>query len=91
MYVNTENKGTLNMRAEPSTSGKVLARIPYGTELTLSPHNEIWGKTTYNDLDGYVMLKFLSTNNPRAITKEDLQSIYVSLKECLSLIESVLK
>ena len=89
MYVNTENKGTLNLRAEPSTSSKVLAQIPYGTSLELSPKNEIWSKTTYNNIEGYVMNKFLSSESN--ITKADLQKIYNSLKSTLETIEKVLK
>ena len=89
MYVNTENKGTLNLRAEPSTSSKVLAQIPYGTSLELSLKNEIWSKTTYNNIEGYVMNKFLSSESN--ITKADLQKIYNSLKSTLETIEKILK
>lgn len=91
MYVNTENKGTLNLRAEPSSSSQVLARIPYGTSLELTPKNETWSKTKYNNIEGYVMNKFLSSENPLSITKSDIQKIYNSLKECLATIENILK
>jgi len=33
VYVNTANKGVLNLRAEPTTTGKILAQIPYKTSL----------------------------------------------------------
>lgn len=89
-YVNTANKGTLNMRAAPSTSSMVLAQIPYGTSLETEFTTEEWSKVTYNGKTGYVMNKFLgeSTNQ---VTKEDLQRIYNSLKSTLLTIESVLK
>jgi uncharacterized protein YgiM (DUF1202 family) len=91
MYVNTENKGALNLRAEPAISGKVLARIPYGTLLELRPKNETWSETTYNGITGYVMNKFLSTDLSPTVTKADLQKIYNSLKSTLQTIESILK
>ena len=79
MYVKTENKGTLNLRAEPSTTGKVLAQIPYGTKLETLQLNDTWSKTTYNSKEGYVMNKFLVANLPKEITKENLKQIYNSL------------
>ena len=89
-FVNTANKGTLNLRAEPSSSAKVLARIPYGTELEVESINSEWSKTKYESHTGYVMNKFLAEKTNQ-IKKEDLQRIYNSLKSTLSTIESILK
>lgn len=92
MIVKTSNNGPLNLRAEPNTNSPVLARIPNGTKVTLSPCNEKWGKTTYNDKEGYVMLSYLVEETvEKTITKDDLQKIYDSLKTTLTTIESVLK
>jgi len=93
MIVKTSNNGPLNLRAEPNTSSLVLARIPNGTKVTLSPYNEKWGKTTYNDKEGYVMLAYLVVEETveKTITKDDLQKIYDSLKTTLTTIESILK
>jgi len=92
MVVKTSNGGPLNLRAEPNANGSVLARIPNGTKVTLSPHNEKWGKTTYNNKEGYVMLSYLTEEVvEKTITKDDLQKIYDSLKITLSTIESILK
>ena len=90
MYVKTDNKGTLNLRAEPFPTGKVLARIPYGTQLETFQINATWSKTTYNGEEGYVMNKFLVVSL-KQITKDDLQKIYNSLQEVLQTLEKILK
>jgi len=89
VYVNTANKGTVNMRAEPKKTGKVLAQIPYKTSLEAEYVDDTWSKVTYNGKTGYVMTEFLS--NGKAITKADLQQIYNSLKASLETIEKILK
>lgn len=88
-YVNTANKGTLNLREEPSSSAKVLAQIPYGTELEVTNTTTDWTMTTYNNKQGYVMTKFLGEK--KEITKSDLLKIYNSLSQTLQLIENTLK
>ena len=84
--VNTPNHGTVNLRENPTITSKVLAQIPYGTELEATTYNGDWAKITYKDKDGYIMNKFLETSN-----KSDLQRIYNSLSNTLKLIEEVLK
>ena len=88
-FVNTANKGTLNLRAEPSSSAQVLARIPFGTELEAEFATNGWSKVEYNGKIGYVMNQFLGDKS--YVTKESLQKIYTSLKETLKIIEEVLK
>lgn len=85
-YVNTPNKGTVNLRAEPSTSAKTLAQIPYGTELEVDSTTTDWSYTTYKGIKGYVMNKFLDETD-----KQKLQKIYDSLKATLRTIEEALK
>ena len=89
-YVNTANKGTLNMRAAPSAQSMVLAQIPYGTVLETEFVTDDWSKVTFNEKTGYVMNKFLSESQSQ-VTKEDIQQVYNSLKSALQTIESVLK
>lgn len=91
MYVNTANKGSLNLRIAPSTSKVVLAQIPYHTALEVEKISDEWSKTTYEGRTGYVMNMFLSESIDTSITKEDLQRIYDSLKSTLQTIESILK
>lgn len=88
-YVNTANKGTLNLRAAPDSKSKILAQIPYHTSLEVEYVDNNWSKTTYNDQTGYVKTEFLSNGKP--ITRSDLQQIYNSLKQTLATIENVLK
>lgn len=89
VYVNTANKGTLNLRAEPSKTGRILAQIPYHTSLEAEHIDDTWSKVTYNGKTGYVMTEFLS--NGKAITRSDLEQVYNSLKSTLETIEKVLK
>ena len=88
VYVNTANKGTVNMRAEPSKSARVLAQIPYKTSLEAEYVNNSWSKVEYNNKTGYVMTEFLSSG--KSVTHSDLQLIYNKLKETLEIIEKVL-
>lgn len=93
VQVKTDNKGTLNLRASNNSSSKILAQIPYGTVLEVEKVNESWSKTSYNNKEGYVMNKFLSTPSTSSSTfdKDKLQAIYDHLKTTLSLIENLLK
>ena len=93
MTVATQNKGTLNLRATPSTSGHVISQIPYGTKLDVERVNDNWYKAVYKENTGYVMGKFLAalSESSSTLNKEDIQKIYDSLKTTLSLIEQLLK
>ena len=86
----TENKGSVNMRANPSKTATILAQIPYLTVINYEKENDAWSKVTYNNKTGYVMTKFLSIQQ-KAITRSDLERIYNSLKSTLSTIENILK
>ena len=89
-YVNTSNKGSLNLRAEPSKTAKVLAQIPYGTKLETDLTTTEWCKVNYQQYTGYVMSQFLGSTD-KQFTKADLQKIYDSLKSTLQTIENILK
>lgn len=88
-FVNTPDKGKLNMRAAPSSTAKVLVQIPNGTKLEVGNTTETWSEVVYNGIKGYVMNKFLGEMS--TITKADLKCVYDSLKETLALIEKVLQ
>ena len=90
MFVKTANKGSLNLRAQPSTSSAVLANIPYGTELAAESYNDEWSKVSYKERTGYVMTKFL-VESLETDSKAALQKVYNSLKSTLKTIEEVLK
>lgn len=86
VYVNTPNNGTVNMRAEPNRSARILARIPYLTKLDATIVDSTWYQVSYNGKSGYVMSEFLTSDNTN-----NLQEIYDSLKATLALIEKALK
>ena len=77
------------MRAEPRKTAKILAQIPYKTQLEVEYVDSTWSKTIYNNKTGYIMTEYLSSG--KSITKSDLQQIYDSLKSTLSTIENILK
>lgn len=82
--VKTQNKGKVNMRAEPTTTARILIQIPNQTELDATVVNDTWSQVTYNGQSGYIMSEFLVSDNY-------LQEIYDSLKATLALIEKALK
>jgi len=89
VFVNTANKGTVNLREEPRRAARILAQIPYKTSLEAEYVDSEWSKVTYNGKTGYVLTEFLSSG--KSITKSDLQQIYNSLKDTLTIIEKILK
>ena len=68
--VNTSNDGPLNLRESKSAASKLLERIPNRTDLTVLDEDGTWSHVTYNNMDGYVMSKFLSTPTDAANTEE---------------------
>lgn len=65
MYVyNIPADETVNLRKTASSSGTVLARVPYGEPVQASRYNSTWHSATYNNHSGYIMSKFLSTTDP---------------------------
>jgi len=89
--VKTANKGALNLRAAPSSSAKILAQIPYGTELEVSTLSTEWVPVTYESGTGYVMSKFLSELQDSTATKASLKKVYDELSIALKMIEDILK
>jgi len=89
VYVQTSNKGSVNLREKPDKSSKALAQIPYNTKLEVEYVDSKWSKAVYNGKTGYVMTEFLTSN--KSFSKSDLQAIYDSLKSTLTMIEKLLK
>ena len=52
--------GSLNLRASASSSGKVIAQIPYGMWITVYTKGLQWSLVAYNGQVGYVMTQYLS-------------------------------
>lgn len=89
LIVTADAGSTVNLRQSASTSSAVITKIKIGTEVELIEKvTENWCKIKYDKYEGYMMAKYLK--NPKT-SKNDLQAIYDSLKEALTLIEKLLK
>lgn len=55
----TPNKGKLNLRKEPKTSGELITGLKNGSMLVVTEINGDWCKVRQDKLEGYVMMKFL--------------------------------
>ncbi len=53
-------QGPLNMRETASSKADVVAKIPKDTILAITPIDDIWAKTNYIGIDGFVMTKYLT-------------------------------
>jgi len=60
LFVDTDE---LNMRAEPSTGGEILAKLPTGTQVDVGI---IEGGWAYVTISGYVSTEYLSATKPKA-------------------------
>ncbi len=60
--------GSLNLRASPSTSAKILRTIPRLGLVTVYQSTGEWSQVSYQNYMGYVQTKFLTTTNPNQST-----------------------
>ena len=92
------NTFPINMRQLPDINSALIAKIPQGTIVdVLKEVNEDWALIKYEDLQGYVMRKFLSikVEEPvipdKNITKEELLAIQEKLRETLALVDQLIQ
>lgn len=57
--VSHPQKSYVNLRAEPSMSGKVLDKVPHGAMVAVLVPGDTWVKVRYNNQTGYMMASFL--------------------------------
>lgn len=57
--VYAENGKPVKMRAKPSTKCKLYWEVPVGSRVIVDSRGEEWSKITWNDMEGYMMTKFL--------------------------------
>ena len=62
----TTQSGSLNLRASPNTSAKVLCTIPQYTVIPIYEQTASWCKTAYNGYSGYVMAAYLTFSGQSA-------------------------
>lgn len=69
MYVKTSNlNNRLNMRKSASTSAAIVAKLSYGTKVTVHSYTGSWARVTANGVTGYVSKQYLVSSNPLAST-----------------------
>jgi hypothetical protein len=56
--------GNLYLRSSASTSGKALASMPNGSQVTILQWGSSWSKITYNGTTGYASSTYLTTTKP---------------------------
>jgi len=49
----------VNLRAKPSTSGKVLIKLNSGEKVTVVGSSGSWSRVKYKTYEGYISTKFL--------------------------------
>ena len=79
-------KGTLNMRAEPSDNAKVLEKLPRGSIIQVIENMEEWTHVLYKNRSGYVKNSFLEALNDlpyTPITKESDGSAIIGFKRTI--------
>lgn len=62
-WVYTES-GSLNLRAEASTTGAILAAMPRLAQVTLVTRGDTWCTVQYAGMTGYAMAAYLTTEKP---------------------------
>lgn len=74
--------GALNLRETPSLSAKVLGQFPTGTLVEIVESGEEWHKVEVNGKSGYMMAKFLNTEESEsAATVRTNTGVGLNLRE----------
>lgn len=68
--------GGVNLRFMPDTSGKVLAVLNPGTQITVTLSGENWSVVRYDDQTGYVMSKYITYAQSHVDTGNEPQPVY---------------
>ena len=65
MYVYTANGGSLNVRDEPSSQGKVVGHYPYGAMVPIDHDlGNGWSEVVWGSVPGYVQNRYLVSYQP---------------------------
>lgn len=84
--VTSENGKGVNMRSNPSTNAAVLIQLPVGTKVDATEVDADWSKIVYNGKTGYMMSKFLTTENDDEVTIRLPRELALVLYEQLNLL-----
>lgn len=92
LIVVADKGDTVNLRKLPSRSSSILTQIKLNKQVELlEKESDEWYKVQYGSYTGYIMSKYLKDAEKSELSKADLQAVYNSLKETLTLIEKILK
>lgn len=96
MITVAESGTSVNLREQPNSSARVIARIPLGVTVSAAKFDSMYHQVNYEGTPGYVVSKFLSsgavTNPPVApspsgdtitVNRGLLKAIYLELKNML--------
>lgn len=71
----------LNLREEPTVESASLGLIPYDTIVTVTEIKSDWGKTSYNNMPGWINLKYASLLSVNQSQDSDFKISFVSAEE----------
>lgn len=85
--VYADSGGTVNMRASQSSKGKLIEKVPVGTEVEVLEFGDTWSRIRYGSKTGFMMNKYLSVDEKAedviTVKRSDLLDIYKRLGEIL--------
>lgn len=64
----TINADSVNVRATPETSSKVIMQLSKGTKVNIIEQSNDWYKVSYNDADGWVFGQYVDVKNSQIAT-----------------------
>jgi hypothetical protein len=86
--VAAETGQTVNLRE--TMGGKLIERIPIGTEVTILEYGPEWSKVEAGKYKGYMMTQFLVPDDGDTAEPDLLSEIYETLRELCERIENVI-
>ena len=71
----------ITMRTGPSVERKIIALLKSGTKVELLEPGQEWSKIHYQDKDGWVLTRYLSSKEPCSLTLSNLNKQHMNLKK----------
>ena len=85
--VYADSGGTVNVRASASSKGKLIEKVPVGSEVEVLEFGDGWSRIRYGNKIGFMMNKYLSVDEKAedfvTVKRSELQDIYKRLGEIL--------
>lgn len=84
MYVTSDDGNPVRVRAKPSTSAETIKKLPVGTRVNAGEAENGWREIAFDDDNGWMMSRFLTTVSPTPTTPTDLSPAVPSFVRTLS-------